>query len=48
MVFAISGVTTINLAAIQMRRPSYHGVGWQKLNPRFPEWWQSTRSETRR
>jgi hypothetical protein len=42
MVFAISAVVTVMVAVIEMRRPSYHGVGWQKLNPRLPEWWQST------
>jgi len=41
VVFAISSTVTVIVAAIEMRRPSYHGVGWQKLNPRLPEWWQS-------
>src|SRR5262245_24708936 len=30
MVFAISAVVTVIVAVIEMRRPSYHGVGWQK------------------
>jgi hypothetical protein len=25
---------------IERRRPSHHGVGWRKLNPRLPEWWR--------
>lgn len=33
--------TTVLLAAIEVRMSSYHGVGWQKLNPRLPEWWQA-------
>lgn len=41
VVFAISGVVTVVIAIVEARRPSYHGVGWQKLNPRLPEWWQS-------
>ncbi len=41
VVFAVSSVVTAIVAFIEMRRPSYHGVGWQKLNPRLPEWWQS-------
>jgi hypothetical protein len=41
-VFAISTAITAVLAIIEARRPSYHGVGWQKLNPRLPQWWQST------
>ena len=41
VVFAVSLVLTAIVAFVKMRRPSYHGVGWQKLNPRLPEWWQS-------
>src|SRR5688572_15746870 len=41
IVFAASSVLTMIVALIEVRRPSYHGVGWQKLNPRLPEWWQS-------
>jgi hypothetical protein len=40
-VFAISGAVTVIVAVVEVRRPSYHGVGWQKVNPRLPEWWQS-------
>jgi hypothetical protein len=40
-VFAISSVVTGVDAITETRRRSYHGVGWQKLNPRLPEWWQS-------
>lgn len=35
LVFAM---TTVIL--IEMRRPSYHGVGWQKINPDLPTWWK--------
>ena len=45
-VFAISSVGTVIVAIIETRRPSYHGVGWQKLNPRLPEWWQSAYTNT--
>lgn len=41
VVFAVSLVATAIVAFIETRRPSYHGVGWQKLNPRLPEWWRS-------
>ena len=41
VVFAVSSVVTVIVAFIETRRPSYHGVGWQKLNPRLPEWWES-------
>lgn len=39
--FAIASVVTLIVAVIETRRPSYHGVGWRKLNPRLPEWWES-------
>ena len=32
------GVTAV-VAALQMRRPSYHGVLWQRINPGLREWW---------
>ena len=39
-VFGICGLLTVLLAALQMRRPSYHGVGWKIINPRLLEWWR--------
>jgi hypothetical protein len=33
--------TTILLVAIEMRKPSYHGIGWQRVNPRLREWWEA-------
>jgi hypothetical protein len=36
-----AALLTIVLAVIESRRPSYHGVGWQTLNPRLPEWWSA-------
>lgn len=41
VVFASSGGLTVLLAIIEIRRPSYHGVGWRLLNPGLPEWWQN-------
>jgi hypothetical protein len=40
-VLITSTILTLILAAIQIRRPSYHGVGWRTLNPRLPDWWAS-------
>lgn len=31
---------TVIAVAIEMRKPSYHGAGWQWLNPALPAWWQ--------
>jgi len=41
IVFACSIVLTLFLATIEVRRPSYHGIGWRLLNPRLPEWWKT-------
>lgn len=42
-------VATLLVIAVQVRRPSYHGIGWQRLNPKLLEWWetQGTESNTR-
>ncbi|MBF0420248.1 MAG: hypothetical protein HQL78_08800 [Magnetococcales bacterium] len=39
--FALSVVMTIVVVVIQMRQPSYHGIGWKTINPKLPQWWQS-------
>jgi hypothetical protein len=36
---------TAILVAMQMRKPSYHGVGWQWINPQLPAWWDSHAAE---
>ena len=38
-----SAALTLVLAMLESRRPSYHGVGWRRLNPQLPTWW-ATRS----
>jgi hypothetical protein len=30
---------TIALVLIEMRKPSYHGVGWKTINPGLKDWW---------
>jgi hypothetical protein len=40
MTFGISFGVTIMLVTIQMRHPSYHGVGWDKVNPNLSQWWE--------
>lgn len=42
LVFALCSALTLVLMAIQIRRPSYHGVGWRRLNPQLIDWWRST------
>jgi hypothetical protein len=31
---------TIVLIAVEMCKPSYHGVWWERINPNLPEWWE--------
>ena len=36
---AVSLGATFVVAAITLRKPSYHGVGWQRINPNLRQWW---------
>lgn len=38
--FGGSLVVTVAVIALQMRRPSYHGVAWQRINPQLRDWWE--------
>lgn len=38
---AISFLLAAVLIALETRKPRYHGVAWQKLNPRLPDWWKA-------
>jgi hypothetical protein len=44
---AVSLLATVVIIVVQMRRPSYHGVAWQRINPNLRQWWeaQSSRPE---
>ena len=33
--------TTVVVIAWMMRKPSYHGIAWRRLNPKLPEWWDA-------
>ena len=33
-------LVTVIAVSIEMTRPSYHGVGWKRINPRLPDWWE--------
>lgn len=35
---AISFAATLTLVILEMRKPSYHGVFWQHINPKLPQW----------
>lgn len=33
------------VVAVAMRQPSYHGVGWRRINPGLPGWWEARVAE---
>ena len=37
----LSLVVTAIVVVVEMRKPSYHGVGWKWINPGLPAWWES-------
>lgn len=39
-VFAGAALLSIILFGVEFRRPSYHGIWWQRINPDLPEWWR--------
>lgn len=41
LAFILSLLVTVVVMILQLRRPSYHGLGWQRINPGLPQWWQA-------
>lgn len=42
MTITLSLLLTLMLIVREMRRPSYHGIGWQRVNPDLRRWWEET------
>ena len=42
----VSLLVTAVVVAVEMRKPSYHGLGWQWINPGLPAWWNSRVTES--
>ena len=40
---AVALALTVVVVVLQMRRPSYHGVLWQRINPGLRAWWEQRR-----
>ncbi|UCD80837.1 MAG: hypothetical protein JSW26_05240 [Desulfobacterales bacterium] len=38
---SVSLFTTVVVVFVQILKPSYHGFGWQWINPELPNWWES-------
>lgn len=41
----VSLVATVVVVVVQMRKPSYHGLGWRWINPGLPAWWETRKGE---
>ena len=35
----LSACVTAIVVRCEMKKPSYHGVGWQRINPKLRDWW---------
>ncbi len=44
-IYLISGVLAAIIIAMEMRKPSYHGLGWSRINPGLKDWWLSKHPE---
>jgi hypothetical protein len=38
-------LVTVIVVIVEMRKQSYHGVGWQQINPGLPAWWEARVAE---
>src|SRR5262245_29906776 len=38
---SVSLCATLAVVMAEMRKPSYHGIGWKWINPNLPLWWES-------
>jgi hypothetical protein len=43
---SVSLFTTVVMVVVQIRKPSYHGLGWRLINPELPNWWESQVSKS--
>jgi hypothetical protein len=41
----ISLGATVVLVIVELKKPSYHGVAWQKINPGLRVWWETRHSK---
>lgn len=41
----VSLLVTVVVVVVEIRKPSYHGVGWKFVNPGLPAWWEARVAE---
>lgn len=34
-------LTAAIVIGLELRKPSYHGIGWSRINPGLREWWEA-------
>jgi len=34
-------IATVIVIGLEFRKPSYHGIGWSRINPGLREWWDA-------
>lgn len=39
--FTLSFLVALVLIYLETKKPHYHGIGWQRLNPGLFEWWEN-------
>ena len=40
----LSLAAAVALIALEIRKPSYHGIFWQRINPKLRQWWDANSS----
>lgn len=43
--FGLAAASSLVVIGLEMRKPSYHGIFWRRINPGLLEWWQSNREQ---
>jgi hypothetical protein len=43
--FVVSALVTATVVILEIRKPSYHGVGWKWINPGLPARWEAQMSK---
>jgi hypothetical protein len=38
----LSLAVTVLVICLECRKPSYHGIGWSRINPNLRQWWDAT------
>ncbi|QDT54248.1 hypothetical protein Pan44_22760 [Caulifigura coniformis] len=45
-IYGATAILTAFLIGIEMRKASYHGVGWSRINPGLKDWWLQRRAKS--